>query len=401
MLKKIKLFYLFLFILPIVAPISTPLEYFILAQIFLVLIYLTLAYGYNNKIRKYTNCKKPCNDVPVKNILRFIGLTTPFLAVYAAYYYTGSLPFDVMLNFIIDKSNYQSYQDYFKEQDLQLFSLDKIPAILSLVAIKFTLVAFAIYYSNLKLKTIKDIIIMIIIIISHIYISLARGTSLELFELLVLFYFIQAPENKNKIFLLIYRRISILILVGVFSFVFIYNIETRGEIGCVTSDMCYKEGVITKLIGESDKILYGLVGYFSFGLFYTHSAAGIILSDITQTLGSLFPFVLPEIFEEKRLSAVVCSQMDCGAAWQPDIITYIYNYGLILTFFGIFYCGKFIAKLHLEYQSDYLIWSKSAQFMIFLLIISLPFGNIVSSSSSNILSLILFLTLRFIKNQRE
>lgn len=399
MISKIKYFYLFLSLLPLIAPISTPFIYFMSGVIMMGLIYIALNYG-------YIKCKKSIleRQQEYKNINAILvaaSLVSPLLAIYAVQFYSGSLPQDVILNIISGNSNYAAYQEYFASENIKEFTISKIPAIVCMLIIKILLVTCSIRYTTKQKKKVSDYFSVALPILSHLYISIGRGTSIELFELLFLIYFLQQNKNINKEFFIRKKSIYFLAISLLTLVAFNYNINARSEMGCVVRGICYQTNILSLPLGDFDKLIYGLIGYFSFGIYYIHySITNYIFSDGILALASLLPFTLPEFIGDPNLRRVICETLDCGAAWQPDIVTFIFNYGLIMTFYGIYMCGKFIARLDYEKAQPNGLWSSASQFMLFLTIISLPFGNVVTNSSSNILSLLIFLSLRYFTKTR-
>jgi hypothetical protein len=89
----------------------------------------------------------------------------------------------------------------------------------------------------------------------------------------------------------------------------------------------------------------------------------------------------------------VCALIDCGVNWEPDISVWFNKFGLLFfTLIVIFLGGifKYLVTAYV-YSSDKFSLMALAYF-IFLQLISFPCGQFITTSSSNILSLLFLLS---------
>lgn len=88
-------------------------------------------------------------------------------------------------------------------------------------------------------------------------------------------------------------------------------------------------------------------------------------------------------------------ELDCGAAWVPDLVNYILYIGVILILMGTYLIGVLARYLLKAVLINYSFLEISALYYIFFAFVSLPVGNFISGSSANKLS-ILFITIGLI-----
>ncbi|MGB8600140.1 MAG: hypothetical protein WCE88_11715, partial [Burkholderiales bacterium] len=109
----------------------------------------------------------------------------------------------------------------------------------------------------------------------------------------------------------------------------------------------------------------------------------------------LFPF---SSMSSNDIQTQICDVLlDCGAAWKPDVLKIIQNVGFLGLFFLIFFIGVSCRKLMVLIFRNPDLNQIVLIFYIFLLMISMPIGNFVTASSSNIILLLTALTFFVVK----
>lgn len=318
-------------------------------------------------------------------------------AIYVSYFYTGNTPSDTIGNLIYGVSNYNSYQRYFSESGLGVFTFNKIPAILLLLFIKISLVYMTISVFISKDKSYLAWSSVILSCFSYIYLSLSRGTSFEVFEILVLFLFCFFSFRSGKVGI---KSLLLMAMLIFFSIVVYYlNVAVRyGDVDvniCTSIDMCFDEN---SLLGKSDPVLTTLLmklaSYFSFGIVYI----GNLFLYYIET-DSIHYILMPgssfinSSFEHRALCGVV---LDCSAFWSPDMERLLYVLGVVLALVFIMLLGAYCRHIQIN-SKNRVVEVNSLIFFIFFTMLSLPVGNFITSSSSNFLAVICLLLLVFFK----
>ena len=190
-LTIIKYYYIFLTILVLVVPLNYGLIKFLPSLIIMWGSYIFFKKGVRarylkSKENRITNYNQS-NDRFLKKI--FI-LFTLFLIVFIPLYikfYTGNTIQSALLSFAIGTgadSNYSMYQQYFADNNLNTFSVDKLPYIILNGLSKVTFWFFCIYYFAYAKKVDKTIKLCFVIVYLLFFLSgISRGTSFENFEL--------------------------------------------------------------------------------------------------------------------------------------------------------------------------------------------------------------------------
>ncbi|HCJ56221.1 MAG TPA: hypothetical protein DHV55_01650, partial [Clostridiaceae bacterium] len=156
--------------------------------------YFLFALGYSIKLNKNINIKVSSSWILARGklILFAIALTSVIFSLYSVNYYTGQTPISVMMSAFSNTSLYNEYQSYFIEQQLNEFSVEKIPFIFMLFFIKvifyYTYIAF--FLEKEEKTSWFEKLYLGLITISYLYFGIARGTNFEFFELLILVIFI-------------------------------------------------------------------------------------------------------------------------------------------------------------------------------------------------------------------
>lgn len=329
--------------------------------------------------------------------LLFLFLTNVFSTAYTLKFYTGNSISAIFTNLLSGTSNYALYQLYFSETGLSEFSTSKIVPIILLAVMKITLI-FSVYnlVLNKKIYSAKNKMLFILNIIMYCIFSLGRGTSFEFFEIFLCFAFLKSYSTKFKFNFSLFQFKSILIISSIFLVMnlFLYSINLRGGekiLTCYTSEICYNpESPIAIIFPQFSYFLFILGGYFSFGLNFL----GVLFTKIYfQDIKGIFNFFVGGDVNLLSNGKNVCSLIDCGVNWEPDISVWFNKFGLFLfiilvTFLGLFF--RYLINTY-DYTKQKFVQIGIAYF-IFLQLISFPCGQFITTSSSNILSLFFFIS---------
>lgn len=349
--------------------------------------------------------------------LSILSITSVAASLYSTNFYTGKGIEEVIFSLVSSLSLYNDYQTFFNDQSLGEFSLLKVPAIFSSFALKLILIysTIFIFVSNLKKRNI-DIFYYSLILASYLFFSLARGTSFELFEILVLvWYCIQIKYLINGVKPSIFSLNNIYLLIAGLASIILYNYNIQARysfsenIDCPTTQLCMANDSLIMSISEPlAQLSNKLSGYFTFGILFS----SVFIKDIwINSPTSFITYLLPASFiPANDIQFQICNVLlDCGVAWKPDVLRIIQNigfFGLIAFIFTLGTFSRLLMKLILK-KPDFI--KIALFFFVFLLMISMPIGNFVTVSSSNILLLITIIIIfvinhikfKFYNNQSE
>lgn len=385
MIYKILFFYAFILLLPLIAPINVSAIYFVIGQVLTILFFVIFYFGWIAfGKQKSKNTHEAISNNLIKR-LRLLCILTPFFAVYAVNFYTGSGPLEVFGRLLDGVSSYIAYQIFFQESISHKLAHERFLGIASLAIVKFALISYVILlkYTNETSKV--KYYYLTVAVLSYLYIGLGRGTSKEIFEVIMLYIFV---ANLSPSSILKSKKVKDLIILGSFIslavLIFYGNISLRGEINCINNQICYESNFLSHLSSSLSSLSYILFAYFSFGLFYTHFAINLMAESSFSLISYFTPFAPFFLVDSNDFRSLVCQDIDCGVLWRPASIDMILLMGFAATFAAIFILGL-IARFMTGG-----VWGDGIKYIIFLYMVSLPFGNIVIVSSSTLISLLMF-----------
>ena len=325
--------------------------------------------------------------------LKIFLLFSPVFYFYYIKFYTGQDIFSVLQNLKNGVSNYFIYQKYFNDSELNSLTLNKLPFILGNAFYKFLYITLVFKtFRDTSLKLNLDYITIFIFTIIYILIALARGTSFEFLEILLMFSIAFFNKFKKKAAyntkLFYYKLVSIL-SIFLFIFYFIFNIQSRfGDNfeSFVSSD--FDQNSILNYFSKSLALsVYLLYDYFVFGIEYT----SIILQSSTDNFMNLISLFFPNFMFSTssfvNYNDIVQNKIDIGPRWVPSISSMIYTFGILGISLFIYLLGIFSRFLFKNINVN--IFSLVLLFYICMFMISLPIGNFISVSSSNQICIIL------------
>ncbi len=316
-------------------------------------------------------------------------------------YYTGQSPYNVILNVIIQNSNYESYQKYFLENELTSLSFKKIPYIFGFGIFKaiIGLMVIRLFGFQLKIKLL-DYFYVIIIVLTFLYMAIGRGTTFEIMEIMILIIFsfiLRLWRYGHRIKFSMKNKIIFIVLFVFSLMLFNNNIESRGAAGLrsFTNELYYKDNLLSSINPSLGILSFRLSGYFSFGLYFVSTLFyKITLSSVSGFTAFFIPFGTFMLGDVNYRDLICGVFIDCGVAWSPDIVlllAYLGFFGSIVLMYGL---GKFATKLAIRAFNG----SITASFLLYYIVyyvFSLPVGNFISVSSSNKIAVSIALIIYF------
>ena len=385
--RLIKYFYSALTILAFLMPMEYGVLDFLPGLIIMWTIFIFYYYISNtNSISKQINFIENKNG----NTIGFIITTFLYLFFYPLYtkFYTGTSIYSSIFSIKSGISNYAIYQAYFLDNDLNSFSISKLPYILSHSFLKLAFIfhVFTYFIYSNKINFIKIICIIIMSII-YVFVGITRGTSFEIFEIFNLFLFVYViyRQKNNKRELLSRKSFSYL---SIFIFIsvsyFIFNIKQRygGELDFTNLPGYNKQSIISIFFPTLSIFLFSLYGYFTFGLHFTSILVyKLWLNSPTGFISMFVPYGINNFNFSESSREFVNLYIDVGAKWTPETDAVIEHYGILTLIFIIIVISLFTKKLikKIQFEPNSLIFL----FFIYLYMISLPIGNFLTVSSSN------------------
>jgi len=394
------LFYwsLFLTALALFAPLQVPSYYFFLGLLCVWAIFFMSFLGYLKGRGYGSNIVMNIVDFPT-GLSKFswsykgmiVILTVSFLlSQYALNFYTGQTLISLVNNLMSGESLYALYQAYFMDEGLSVFTVSKIPAIMSLIALKLIVLwGVYVYYFQPRVIEKRYYVILGCICINYLMFSFARGTNFELFE--IFFMFLVAGVLRIK-----YREstismstiVIILVMVVAVASLYISTVSARFSGGnvweCSTDWICLDtSSILYNFVPALGLFLFLISGYFLFGLLYISVFLYSFLYDAGHSsLAVFFPLGFDLVGVDITREAICNNYLDCGASWTPSIIVLLSAVGVFGVAFVLFVVGYFAAIFEKNFLK-YGFMGFVLLFYVLLLSISLPVGNFVFTSSNN------------------
>lgn len=397
--KLLRWYYIFLTVLVLLAPLKYSFWQFLPSLMLLWISYFVFKLGCIKGIKVPVKSVKSDSNAPLAKwfFVFTIGMLI-FIPLYVRFYTGGNLGI-LALGFYSNvgtDSNYQEYQRYFVENNLDQFSLSKLPYIVGYGLTKLLFYFFVFAYIGFS-KKISKVSISLIVVLFLLYsmVGMARGTSFENFELLILLMFATLTRAKivqNQNFYNKSQLANLLIIVVLIGGAFVINKSLRsdgdalGNLSGPTSTLMYdSSSLIMDIIPSIGKIALSFSGYFVFGLYYTSELFWKIWLNSTIGLSDMIiPFGAPYIdgLTSYRLELESLG-VDCGACWSPDISGFAFYLGLPLIFVLIYLMGIMSGKAYNKTLKNLDVGYCMVLYLIVYEMISLHVGNFLVISSSN------------------
>lgn len=318
--------------------------------------------------------------------LILLGILSLLLSVIACNFYTGKSFFEVIGNIGKDTSLYYEYQKYAADNIFNSSSIQRLPYIVMVYYVKFIF-----FYGNITFFLCKkkrngyEWLFIFLITFAHIYISMARGTSLEIFELLLLFSFI-IFSKKDLNYKNLFKKIIIVLGFAVAGgYIYYSNIIARGnDLTNLIKPSLTNEFTEMRNIPLLSYIVVLFYGYFGFGPVYlSRYLINLGLSDVSNFILMLIPNGINmkvDIGWKLEMEKYVFVNFK----WIPDIVPLINILGMIGFLFFIFLIGVYLKYISFYYRdNEGLVYLSN--FLALLIMFSLPIGIFVSASSSTML----------------
>lgn len=348
-------------------------------------------------------------DEGLMRLLPWLSVGAVVSGVYVAHFYTGSSLEHVVSTISEGGSLYQSYQTHFAEQQLGLLSVRKFLPIAAGALLKFTLLAVVFQAVVVEDRaSVSSVMQVVLASGGYIYFSIARGTTFEIFELVVLlwFAFLMRAFTRGSRRVRLRHRLILLVGVTLLLLSFSYNIGARSGFEhareCLTFDICLDERAalyrVSPAVGD---VSFRLTTYGAFGvLFSSQLAAGPLTSSPELGIAALVPGGW-RLYGAPSPRDLVCGPMiDCGAAWTPDMVVFTQAIGLLGLMVVVAVLGRVSTRIALQLRGRADLAGLMVLYFILLGLLSLPVGNFITTSSSNQLSLLAALAVYAISRLR-
>lgn len=351
--------------------------------------------------KQHQESRKLCNSGGYMVLL--VGCSFLF-SQYAMHFYTGQTLLTMIKHLSSGESLYALYQAYFADKELMVLSLTKVPAIISMILLKLSVLwAFYAYcYLPSKITSIQKVVLALVSI-NFMSFSVARGTNFELFELLFIFMASLLFRVKFKGMIISVRFLAIIaLLIFLVGNIYVFTISSRfGDAGiymCSSESICLNtDSIFYKILPGLAVFLYLLSGYFVFGLLYISTFIDFFLYDQGwSSFLSFFPLGYHLNGIDITRVAICDVYLDCGASWTPSVIRWISIFGLVILLMLLMLLGWIGRVIEDNHQGDFL--SFMLVIYVALLIISLPVGNFLFVSSANAVLFTFGLFIFFFKN---
>lgn len=389
--KFVKYVYIAITILAIICPIKISFMNFLPGLLMMWLLFLILK---KTVVRSNINLQSEVKLSVDKNCLFPIIITITYIVFYPLYvrFYTGLNIFTSIGNVLSGVSNYYLYQQYFNESNLGSFSIMKLPYIITHGLLRFSYIAItlrSLSYSD-RSSLIEKICLSIMTIII-IFVGFARGTSFELFEIFLIFLFAVVTKNaiNGSLYLLSKKILFKTLTFGLlFLSYFTYNITVRmGNSFDFLSNSDFDTNSCLYQISKPVAVLvYSLYDYFLFGLNYSSIIiCNLWFGSIDGFLSVIIPNGISSFDIDISYRSIVSKFIDTGANWNPDMMVLSQSYGIVFLFLFVFVVGLLSTSVR-KRQRDNVV-SSILLFYVSYIMISLPIGNFITSSSSNLISI--------------
>jgi len=398
-IKAIKYIYLCLTVLAVLVAASTTLSLWDLLPGICLMWTLYLSFAFGNQIAKRTNSLAgnllyiaQIEGTSSKSFIfkhKFIFGCLALCFSYAiTYFYTGQTILSTIQNTLKGVNLYSLYQTHYREHNIVVFSINKLPFIFMNFGLDFLLIYSYIGILNKKISkpTIQEIIYLTTLAFSFLIFGFARGTNFEVFEFTLLILFLMLLKKKNgstmkKIPIKTIILIALTCVLAVAAFYVVISIRMPAKpYYTVSQEMCYDPNdILSRLLPDLAYMITRLSQYFTFGIFYTSTfISKVWISSPIVFMGGAFPFGL-NLAGITPVTSTINQIIDQSSNWIPDVIGFWSSLGLMGELVLVFFLGNMSKKL--ENKSD--IVSMMGVYLITLQMFSFPIGNFLIVSSAN------------------
>ena len=365
--------------------------------------YLFFVFGFNSfkekdrplsKFYQTNDVSFPLSDINSWNPIKFflIVVITWIFAILTTKFYTGRNFISVISGLGGGEGAYYAYQNYFAENNLNSFSVNKIPyilmnAFLVIILIWSSLSTF-IASSNPWWKK----ICVLAIILAYLYFGASRGTNFEVYIVFILFvfYLFQKMQNKDQMKKCLY--VICMFLSAVFIVLIYQNrIDDRGVVSDYTicPEIHYDP---SSFIGENfpwlAQMLISFFSYLGYGIYCIGTSIGDICFN---SAFSCFISLIPGGFYflgDYSLVELIHQNVIIQARWIPDTLQFVGSFGWILYFVFVYFMGRILKNIMTGMYPQLL--KLVFQLVLLIEMLSLPVGNFLMVSSSNKIMVVFF-----------
>lgn len=394
--KLVFLFYMLYTVYSILMCGTTDLQiiYLFPALLLLWICYFTLSLslGHGENIEFESDNKSTsisCFGIYISNLkaiyLFLIGIISLMISFLCAKFYTGLTPAQVFDNLRSNNSNYISYQIYFQNSNIGVFSIQKIPYIILMglnnIFYVYSLIIISVQKTKIRFV---QIIYLLMICVSHLYFGVARGTNYEAYQLFLILCFCYNARLKvqHKKF-----KIGIPLVLGFILVVIFFSVlSSRGMDASynIAEHIHYDENeIFSQLFPTISKYYVSLYSYLGFGIYYIATMInGVWFNSYIDMARGVIPF-FNYSFSETSVD-ITNRLVVIGVKWVPDaasIMNVVGVFGLIIVYYAI---GKMLKQLYLNRSMDIEL-SVISSYIIFVFCVTIASGHFITFSSEQIL----------------
>lgn len=400
--KMVQLFYIIYTIYSLIICGITDIDfiYTLPALVVMWMLYLIFHIGMSSTKKHIDEGEMELNkDISKRKIKAYIifDIISMVLAVIAVRFYTGQNPLSVVQMLRSGESLYNSYQLYFINSGIAGMGIKKLPFVFMLFYVKINLVFMVITnFATVKKIRLRNIFVMFLAVLPHIYVAISRGTNFEYYELLILIVFCILTRVKGrltfeKVGKKVMKSLIICFIAGILMVVVYCNtLSARGyELNYyISEDIAYDaNSLISTVFPTFSFICLNMYSYLGYGLFYI---SAFLYTSLEKSIFTILVCLVPNgysIVYGDTIDSTMKSILDVGVRWTPDFISMMDSMGLIVIILILFVMGRLTRCRMISYEER--IVGLMLNYFILLQMLSFPVGNFIMSSSANKISVVL------------
>jgi len=251
-----------------------------------------------------------------------------------------------------------------------------------LFILKYNMISEIIRYGLIEHKRITTVFLSSI---GYLYFCLARGTNLEIFEMLVVVFFVYSYAERRDRSKKRGEQIFVILLALLCYVLFINRISQRGvSVHWEMDGFVFGGDTYTnRLFPIVSSMVTFLYSYFGFGMIFFNKMICKMWSDHILHSGLVPQGLL--LITGQNLRTYMAPIISVNARFVPDVANLISSVGVVMTFFIVFSIGRLSNINNSFYRHRSLLSYYIINYFVLLQMISLPVGNFVVASSSSIL----------------
>ncbi len=388
-LKMVRFFYIIYTTYALLLVGTTTINFFqILLSVFLMWInYLMFRQGYGQ-----TRVHSTPMTIVVNTSLGWLGrrsrstlfvlaVLSIIFSILAVNYYTGQTPISAIQNVRQHTSLYHEYQVFFKEHQMQIFTLKKMPYILMLFYVKLmTFYSYVTFLVSAHKTTLFVRLYLVIITSSSAYIGLSRGTNSEFFELVMIIIFCLLSNQRKGFAVSMKQILTIGALLSLMIYIFYAVVGLRGVTFDDFREPYDPHGILPTLSSSLTYVVMMLYSYFGFGFFYISTyISEVWFSSMEHFVAGLVPYGHVAI-EGVSVTQRMTKLADVGVKWHPDTARMIDYFGYLGLLVFCYLLGRFGRRIKKSQDRPV---DRLGGFLILMQMMSFPVGQFISTSSAS------------------